>query len=82
MTEGNNKSSLKLKEAVGAEIISLMDNSLNVLSTIQINEVKNVREWTKKNFRLPITEHGFSMLIRIFDEKKVHSILFDAGGGI
>ncbi|MEM3458408.1 MAG: MBL fold metallo-hydrolase [Candidatus Bathyarchaeia archaeon] len=79
MTEGNDKPDLKLKEAEGAEIISLMDNSVDILSTIQRSEVKSVREWTKKHFRLPIAEHGFSMLVRVFDEGRVHSILFDTG---
>ena len=79
MTEGNNKPNLKLKEAEGAEIISLIDNSVDILSTINRGEVKSVREWTKKHFRLPIAEHGFSMLVRVFDEGKVHSVLFDTG---
>jgi len=79
MTRSNKGSSLELKEAEGAEIISLMDNSVDILSTIQRGEVKSVREWTVKPFRLPIAEHGFSMLVRVFGEGKVHSVLFDAG---
>jgi len=76
---GNEESSLKLKEATGAEIISLIDNSVDILSTIKKSEVKSVREWTMKPFRLPIAEHGFSMLIRVFSKGKVHSVLFDVG---
>jgi len=75
MTEGSKEPTLKLKEAEGVEIISLMDNSVEILSTIQRNEVKSVKEWIKKHFRLPIAEHGFSMLVRIFGESKVHSII-------
>ncbi|MEM2889458.1 MAG: MBL fold metallo-hydrolase [Candidatus Bathyarchaeia archaeon] len=75
----NNESCLKLKEAEGVEIISLMDDSVDIFSKIGKREVKSVREWTKKYFDLPVAEHGFSMLVRIFDEGKVHSVLFDAG---
>ncbi|MGC8999266.1 MAG: MBL fold metallo-hydrolase [Candidatus Bathyarchaeia archaeon] len=79
MARGEKESSLKLKEAEGAEIICLMDNSADFLSTIQKNEAKSFREWTKKHFRLPIAEHGFSLLVRVFDGNKFHSVLFDAG---
>jgi len=79
MSECDEKPCLNLKEVEGVEIISLMDNSLDILSTIHRGEVKNVREWTKKHFHLPIAEHGFSMLIRVFSKGRVHSILFDAG---
>jgi len=79
MSECDEKPCLNLKEVEGVEIISLMDNSLDILSTIHRGEVKNVREWTKKYFHLPIAEHGFSMFIRVFSEGRVHSILFDTG---
>ena len=78
-----------LREADGAEIISLVDNSVDFLSTIERNEVKQVRkwvkeskgqEWVKGHFCLPIAEHGFSMLIRVFHDANSHSILFDTGG--
>ncbi|MGQ9543658.1 MAG: MBL fold metallo-hydrolase [Candidatus Bathyarchaeia archaeon] len=88
----NNKETLtqpfKLREVEGAEIISLTDNSVDFLSTIEREEVQNVREWirerkdeawVKKHFRLPIAEHGFSMLIRVFDGEETHSVLFDTG---
>lgn len=77
-----------LKEIEGAEIISLMDNSVDFLSTIEVEEVQQVRkwveekkgkEWAKKHFRLPMAEHGFSMLVRVFDGRKSRSILFDTG---
>lgn len=80
--------SVPLKEVDGLEIISLMDNSIDVLSTIKKDEVRQVRDWIKErkgqkwvseNFRLPIAEHGLSILIRIFHGKKAHTILFDTG---
>ena len=77
-----------LREVDGVEIISLIDNSVDFLSTIEREEVQNIREWinerkdeewVKKHLRLPIAEHGFSMLVRVFDEKESHSALFDTG---
>ena len=79
---------LKLREVEGTEIISLMDNSVDFLSTVEREEVQNVREWIKerkdeewikKHFHLPIAEYGFSMLIRVFDGEETHSVLFDTG---
>lgn len=73
MNENTNKildQSLKLREVEGTEIISLMDNSVDFLSTIEREEVHQVRKWvkerkgdkwTEENFRLPMAEHGFSM---------------------
>jgi len=69
----------KLRRAERVEIISLMDNTVDYLSTIRREDVKNVREWMRKHSILPIAEHGFSMLIRAFSGSKSHSILFDAG---
>lgn len=79
MLENNEAFSQSLREAESAEIISLMDNSVDYLSTIQKAEVKNVREWTKKHFILLMAEHGFSVLVRVFSGDKSHSVLFDAG---
>jgi 7,8-dihydropterin-6-yl-methyl-4-(beta-D-ribofuranosyl)aminobenzene 5'-phosphate synthase len=78
-----------LREVDGVEIISLVDNSVDFLSTIEKEEVQQVRkwveerkgaEWTKQHFRLPIAEHGFSMFVRVFNGAHSHSILFDTGG--
>jgi 7,8-dihydropterin-6-yl-methyl-4-(beta-D-ribofuranosyl)aminobenzene 5'-phosphate synthase len=78
-----------LREVDDVEIISLMDNSVDFLSTIEREEVQNIREWikeqkdeewVKKHFRLPIAEHGFSMLVRVFDGGESHCALFDTGG--
>ncbi len=73
---------IQLKEAKSVEIISLMDNSIDFLSTIRRDNVRKFREWVKnkKYFQFPIAEHGFSMLVRVFDGKKFHNILFDVGG--
>ncbi len=77
-----------LKEVDGVEIISLADNTVEFLSTIERKEVHQVREWiknrmgeewVKKRFRLPFAEHGFSMLIKVFSNKSFHNVLFDAG---
>ena len=70
---------LRLREAEGVKIISLVDNSIDFLSTIQRKEVKSFREWVKKPSRLPIAEHGFSMLVRVYDGNECHNILFDVG---
>jgi len=77
-----------LKEVDGIEMISLADNTVDLLSTIVKKEAKQVREWVKerrgedwakKHFRLPFAEHGFSMLIRVFSNSSSHSMLFDTG---
>jgi len=79
---------VKLKEVDRAEIISLMDNSIDFISTVHRKEVQQVRKWIKErmgerwvteHFRLPLAEHGFSVLIRTFDNGEAHSILFDTG---
>ncbi|MEM2816135.1 MAG: MBL fold metallo-hydrolase [Candidatus Bathyarchaeia archaeon] len=70
---------LALREADHVEIISLMDNSVDLLSSSPRVEVKGFREWARRGNQFPIAEHGFSMLIRIFDGSTPHSILFDAG---
>jgi len=78
----------KIDEVDGLEVISLLDNSADFLSTPERKEVQHFREWTRKryggewasaNSKLPFAEHGFSMLIRTFREGKSTSILFDTG---
>ncbi|MEM1581394.1 MAG: MBL fold metallo-hydrolase [candidate division WOR-3 bacterium] len=71
---------LELRKAERVEVISLIDNSIDLLSTSPREEVKCFRDWAKRVFRYPIAEHGFSMLVRVFDGDEVHSVLFDAGG--
>jgi 7,8-dihydropterin-6-yl-methyl-4-(beta-D-ribofuranosyl)aminobenzene 5'-phosphate synthase len=78
----------KIAEVDGLEVLSLVDNSVDFLSTINRKEVQSFRQWTKKRHgqewarthsKLPLAEHGFSMLIRILQGVKSTSILFDTG---
>ena len=78
-----------LKEVDQLEIISLVDNSVDFLSTINKHGVQSVKEWIKERydaeqakgrFRLPIAEHGFSMLVKVSTEGKSAYVLFDTGG--
>ncbi len=78
----------RLIEVDGLEVLSLVDNSVDFLSTIDKKEVQSFREWTKKRHgrewirthsELPLAEHGFSMLIRVFSEGKTVTVLFDTG---
>jgi len=75
-----------LNEASRAEIISLMDNSIDFISTVHKEEVQHVQRWVKErkgkkwsaeHFRLPLAEHGLSMLIRVHNDESVYSVLFD-----
>ncbi len=77
-----------LREVDSVEIVSLLDNSVDFLSTIEKEEVKHVRKWVTErmgarwvaeHFRSPIAEHGFSLLIRVFSSGKTHTILYDTG---
>ena len=79
---------IAIRKVDGVEIVSLMDNSVDFISTIQRKEVQQVRnwiedrmgeEWIKKYFRLPFAEHGFSVLIRVLRDGKSHVVLFDTG---
>jgi 7,8-dihydropterin-6-yl-methyl-4-(beta-D-ribofuranosyl)aminobenzene 5'-phosphate synthase len=72
-----------------AEILSLVDNSVDFQSDIHKQQVQPFRqwkqkrkdkEWKKSHLDLPIAEHGFSMLIRVFSGDKSSCILFDTGG--
>lgn len=80
----NKKQYCALREANSVEILSLIDNSLDFLSSIEKEQVQSVRKWTKEKkrsgvSRLPLAEHGFSMLIRVSSGNSAHSILFDTG---
>jgi 7,8-dihydropterin-6-yl-methyl-4-(beta-D-ribofuranosyl)aminobenzene 5'-phosphate synthase len=79
----------KVKEADAAEIISLVDNSVDFLSTVDKKQVQSFRQWIRERYgqewgaphvQLPFAEHGFSMLIRVFSEDKSSCVLFDTGG--
>lgn len=61
-----------LKEIDNIEIVSLVDNSIDFLSTIERNDVQKVMDWVKKYrgrdwfekyFKYPVAEHGFSIII-------------------
>jgi 7,8-dihydropterin-6-yl-methyl-4-(beta-D-ribofuranosyl)aminobenzene 5'-phosphate synthase len=79
---------IPIREVDNVEIVSLVDNTVDFLSTLDRKEVKSVRvwvrekkgeKWMKEHFIPPIAEHGFSNLIRVFYEGKVHNVLFDTG---
>lgn len=78
----------EFREADGLEVFSLMDSSLDFLSSTDQKEASSFRQWTRKrygpewaneDYQLPFAEHGFSMLIRVLAEGKSHSIMFDTG---
>ena len=67
-----------LKEVDKVELTSLMDNTIDLLSTTEKPEIKQVQEWLRerrstewveKHFRPPFAEHGFSMLVKVFSGK-------------
>lgn len=77
-----------LKEATKIEIISLIDNAIDFLSSNIKKAVQPLRQWTKERYgkewaqthpQLPVAEHGFSMLVRVFSGSSSCSILFDTG---
>jgi 7,8-dihydropterin-6-yl-methyl-4-(beta-D-ribofuranosyl)aminobenzene 5'-phosphate synthase len=77
-----------LKEVDKVELTSLMDNAIDLLSTTEKPEIKQVQEWLRerrstewmeKHFRPPLAEHGFSMLVKVFSGEGSHSVLFDTG---
>jgi 7,8-dihydropterin-6-yl-methyl-4-(beta-D-ribofuranosyl)aminobenzene 5'-phosphate synthase len=78
----------KVREAAAVEILSLVDNSVDFLSIVNKRVVKSFRQWTRERYgqewsrthtQLPCAEHGFSMLIRVFNGKS-SCVLFDTGG--
>jgi 7,8-dihydropterin-6-yl-methyl-4-(beta-D-ribofuranosyl)aminobenzene 5'-phosphate synthase len=82
------KETIKLKEATKLEIVSLMDNNVDFLSSAARKEVQSFRHWTKEQNRpklaqesleLPFAEHGFCMLVRVFRNQEMRTILFDTG---
>ena len=78
----------KIITADSLQILSLIDNSADFLSTARRKDTQTFRQWTRKQYGqkwvnthhlLPIAEHGFSLLIRISKEGKTNTILFDTG---
>jgi 7,8-dihydropterin-6-yl-methyl-4-(beta-D-ribofuranosyl)aminobenzene 5'-phosphate synthase len=78
---------VKIVEVDSVKVLSLVDNSIDFLSTIDKKEVKSFRQWPKKeqeqecssHSQLPFAEHGFSMLVRVFSGAQSYNILFDTG---
>jgi 7,8-dihydropterin-6-yl-methyl-4-(beta-D-ribofuranosyl)aminobenzene 5'-phosphate synthase len=75
----NNSQPLTIKEADRVEVLSLVDNSIDFLSTVDKKEAQSFRQWTKMHSELPEAQHGFAMLIQVFSEGKTNTILFDTG---
>jgi len=78
----------KIITADSLQILSLIDNSADFLSTAKRKDTQTFRQWTQKQYGqewvnthhlMPIAEHGFSLLIRILKEGKTNTILFDTG---
>lgn len=83
------KQNVQLTEVDSVEITSVVDNSIDFISPVNLKQVQNFWQWTKEQYgpdwqnthtQLPIAEHGFSMLIKVFSGKKSKVILFDTGG--
>jgi 7,8-dihydropterin-6-yl-methyl-4-(beta-D-ribofuranosyl)aminobenzene 5'-phosphate synthase len=70
---------VKLEEASGLEIVSLMDNTVDFLSSNTRKEAQSFRHWAQTYAELPIAEHGFSLLVRVFSGEDSSTILFDTG---
>lgn len=77
-----------LKQVDKVELTSLMDNAIDLLSTTEKPEIKQVQEWSRerrstewmeKHFHPPLAEHGFSMLVKVFSGADSRTVLFDTG---
>jgi len=75
-----NRKGVSLREAEGVEIVTLMDNYVDVL--IQGSEVVT-RPPLSKTGEIPtdtvLAEHGLSMLVTVWTGEDRHTVLFDAG---
>ncbi len=67
-----------LKAASKIEVVSLMDNTVDFLSSINRKEVQSYWYWNRHG-EMPVAEHGYSMLIKVFRGEEVCTILFDTG---
>jgi 7,8-dihydropterin-6-yl-methyl-4-(beta-D-ribofuranosyl)aminobenzene 5'-phosphate synthase len=70
---------IRLAEATNLEIISLVDNTIDFLSSNTRKEVRSFQHSAHWQNGLPHAENGFSMLIRVQSEGKIESVLFDTG---
>ncbi len=71
---------MELRKAAKIELTSLMDNNVDYLSTQSHREVQSLWHWCGRASDMPIAEHGYSLLIKVYgSDGGVHTILFDAG---
>jgi 7,8-dihydropterin-6-yl-methyl-4-(beta-D-ribofuranosyl)aminobenzene 5'-phosphate synthase len=70
---------ISLKETSKIEIISLMDSTVDFLSSNTRKELQTFQHSSHWHKGLPHAENGFSMLIRVHSGEEMCSILFDAG---
>ncbi len=70
---------MDLKEAANLEIVSLMDNTVDFLSSNTRKEVQTFQHSTHWHGGLPHAENGFSMFIKVSSGQETCSILFDTG---
>jgi 7,8-dihydropterin-6-yl-methyl-4-(beta-D-ribofuranosyl)aminobenzene 5'-phosphate synthase len=74
---------LPLREVDQVEVISLQDNIVELLTTVDREEVQTVLQWVEseegEGLPLPLAEHGLAMLIRTRVGQETHTVLFDAG---
>ncbi len=85
------RQSVAIREVDSVEVLSLVDNSIDFLSTLDKQEAQSFRQWTKTRYgeewtkthsQLPEAQHGFSMLVRVLSEGKTNTVLFDTGGSL
>jgi 7,8-dihydropterin-6-yl-methyl-4-(beta-D-ribofuranosyl)aminobenzene 5'-phosphate synthase len=74
----DNNVTIILRQTTKLELISLMDNTVDFLSSNSRKEVHTFQHSTHWHKGLPCAENGFSMLIRIQSNENT-SILFDTG---
>jgi 7,8-dihydropterin-6-yl-methyl-4-(beta-D-ribofuranosyl)aminobenzene 5'-phosphate synthase len=70
---------VKLAETAGLEIVSIVDSTVDFLSSNTRKEVQTFKHSTHWHKGLPCAENGFSMLIKVRSGNEICSILFDAG---
>jgi len=73
------KAVLNLKEADGIEVVTLMDNTIDVLAP-SFAGVQRAPHYQEGDMAPPLAaEHGLSVLIRVSGRGNTHTILLDAG---
>jgi 7,8-dihydropterin-6-yl-methyl-4-(beta-D-ribofuranosyl)aminobenzene 5'-phosphate synthase len=77
-----NPSGGAIRAVDGAEIIILVDNTVDILSTTPAGATRSwwEREGMQTTFdTMPLAEHGFAALLRLYSAGQRHTLLFDAG---